>query len=72
MQLEHPHLDAAEFLEHLADAEAGEGREVNADAFRQRAKEVKALQRERQELTDHNQTLQLTLDRVQAALSNAA
>jgi hypothetical protein len=72
VQLDHPQLDAAEFLEHLADAEAGEGREVNADAFRQRAKEVKALQRERQELTDHNQTLQLTLDRVQAALSNAA
>lgn len=72
MQLDNPKLDCAEFLEHLADAEAGEGRDINADAFRQRAEEIKALQRDHQQLVDHNQHLQLTLDRVQAALTTAA
>ena len=68
MQLDNPQLDCAEFLEHVADAEAGRGNEVNAHTYRQRADEVKALQRERQALIDHNQSLQLTLDRVQSAL----
>jgi hypothetical protein len=72
VQHDNPQLDCAEFLDRLADAEAGEGREVNADAFRQRAEEVKALQRDHQHLVDHNQRLQLKLDRVEAALKVAA
>ena len=72
MQLDNPKLDCAEFLESLADTEAGEGRDVNADAFRQRADEVKRLQREHQELTDRNQALEQQLDRARAAVAPMA
>lgn len=67
-----PTLDVAEFLENVADAESGLGNEVNAHTYRERAEEVKALQRRNQSLVDQNQHLQLTLDRVQAALVHAA
>lgn len=72
MQDQPGRLDGPDFLESLADAEAAESRHVNADAYRQRAREWRQLQADYDAMRDRNTQLQLSLDAARANLQKVA
>lgn len=68
-QPQHPSLSGPDFLEHVANAELASGNEVNADTYRQRAREWRQLQADHDALDRRNHQLQQALDRARAAVA---
>lgn len=70
---DHPgRLDGPDFLDSLADAEAAKNSDVNADIYRQRAREWRQLQADYDAMRDRNTQLQLSLDAARATLQKVA
>lgn len=72
MQDQPGRLDGPDFLESLADAEAAKNSDVNADIYRQRAREWRQLQADYDAMRDRNTQLQLSLDAARANLQKVA
>jgi hypothetical protein len=62
MQDRYQGLSGPDFLDKVADAEAANGLDVNADTYRQRAHEWKQLERDHELLQQRNAALQRALD----------
>lgn len=67
--LPHQSLDGPDFLEAISDIELGMGHTVNADAYRQRAREYRQLQSDHEALIARNGTLQIALDKARNAIA---
>jgi hypothetical protein len=61
-------LDGPDFLDNVADAEAANSNHVNADIYRQRAREWRQLQNDHEQLQQRNASLQRALDRARSVL----
>lgn len=64
-------LSGPDFLEAVADAEAANDHLINADVYRQRARQWKQLEADHEQLQQRNATLQRTLDRLRRELQVA-
>lgn len=72
MQDQPGRLDGPDFLDSIADAEAATNSHVNADAYRQRAREWRQLQADHDALATRNAQLQRSLDAARANLQQVA
>lgn len=66
------YLSGPDFLEHVANAELASGNAVNADTYRQRAREWRQLQADYDAVERRNHELQQALDRARAAVNSTA
>lgn len=64
-------LSGPDFLDAVADAEAANDNLINADVYRQRARQWKQLEADHEQLQQRNATLQRTLDRLRRELQVA-
>lgn len=64
-------LSGPDFLEAVADVEAANDHLINADVYRQRARQWKQLEADYEQLQQRNATLQRTLDRLRGELQVA-
>jgi hypothetical protein len=62
-------LTGPDFLDAVAEVELQQGNDVNADAFRQRAREWRQLQADYDVIDRRNHSLQDALDRARAAVA---